>query len=113
MTWPQGSKAVNLHTMTDVRYQVDTLDAQLVPLLLQRLQCMRAAAQIKSKRDQVRDDQRVAAVLDHVKQRARQLGADASDVEAIEAIYSQLIEFCIGYELRHFDQKCARQEVGR
>ena len=90
-----------MNTMTDVRKQVDRIDAELIALLALRFECMDAAARIKQDRAAVRDEARKAQVLDHVKQ----LAADAGiPVPTMAAIWEMLIETSIGYEFEKWDQ---------
>ncbi|WP_407075283.1 chorismate mutase [Parasphingorhabdus sp.] len=87
--------------MTDVRQQVDRIDAELIALFAQRFACMDAAARIKQDRAAVRDEVRKAQVLEHVKQ----LAAEAAiPVPTMAAIWEMLVETSIGYEFEKWDQ---------
>tara|TARA_R110002033_G_scaffold3756_6_gene20401 strand:+ start:39 stop:347 length:309 start_codon:yes stop_codon:yes gene_type:complete len=90
-----------METMTDVREQVDRIDAEIIALMAQRFACMDAAARIKQDRNVVRDEDRKAAVLQHVKQRAEEAGVP---VPTMAAIWEMLIESSISYELQKWDQ---------
>jgi isochorismate pyruvate lyase len=89
-------------TMTEVRAGVDALDDRIVALLAMRFRFMEAAARIKPTRDRVRDEERKAAVLEHVRREAVAAGAPA---EAIVSVYDALIEASIAYELRRFEAR--------
>ncbi|HEX8839731.1 MAG TPA: chorismate mutase [Sphingomicrobium sp.] len=89
-------------TMAEVRAGVDELDRRIVALLSTRFRFMDAAARIKPTRDKVRDEERKAAVLDHVRAEARAVGAPA---EVIVTVYDALVEASIGYELERFDAR--------
>ncbi len=99
------SKAIEqvLHctTMSEVRRAVDALDDQLVPLLVQRLGYMLQAARIKQAPEQVRDEARIAAIVERVRARAQ---AEGGPPEVLEAIYRALMETCIAFEQREFDR---------
>jgi isochorismate pyruvate lyase len=86
--------------MADVRRGVDRIDRQIVALLAQRFRYMDAAARIKPRREEVRDEARKAEVLAGVGRRAAAEGAPA---EAIRALYDALVEASIAYELERFD----------
>lgn len=87
--------------MTDVREQVDRIDAELIALFAQRFECMDAAARIKQDRTAVRDEARKAQVLEHVKQMA----SDAAiPVPTMAAIWEMLVETSISYEFEKWDQ---------
>ena len=89
-------------TMTEVRAGVDALDERIVVLLATRFRFMEAAARIKPTRDKVRDEERKAAVLDHVSREAVAAGAPA---DVIVSVYDALVEASIAYELKRFDAR--------
>ena len=89
-------------TMSEVRTAVDTLDREVVALLARRFAYMRAAARIKPTRDAVRDEARKAAVIAAVRTEAQRLGAPG---ERIAALWEQLVESSIAYELEQWDAK--------
>jgi len=88
--------------MAQVRAGVDTLDRELVTLLRRRFDYMDAAARIKPQRDHVRDEARKAEVIANARAAAEQAGLPG---EAIAAIWEQLVEASIAYELAAFDRR--------
>ena len=86
-------------TMQDVRREVNALDDVLVPLLVERVGYMTQAARIKQGVEQVRDEARIQAIVDRVRERA---AAEGGDADVMEAIYRSLMEACIAYEHREF-----------
>jgi len=92
--------------MADVRAGIDSLDREIVALLADRLHYIDEAARLKQSRDQVRDDARVADVLQKVEGEAKQLGADP---EVVRKAYSALIEASIEHEFVTFDRLKARR----
>ena len=86
-------------TMQDVRREVNALDDVLVPLLVERVGYMTQASRIKQGAEQVRDEARIQAIVDRVRERAV---AEGGDADVIEAIYRSLMEVCIAYEHREF-----------
>ena len=86
-------------TMDDVRRHIDALDDVLVPLLVTRGGYMTQAARIKQGAEQVRDEARIQAIVDRVRERAQ---AEGGDADVMEAIYRSLMEACIAYEHREF-----------
>lgn len=86
-------------TMQDVRREVNALDDVLVPLLVERVGYMTQAARIKQGVEQVRDEARIQAIVDRVRERAL---AEGGDADVMEAIYRSLMEACIAYEHREF-----------
>ena len=97
------SKAIDLvqrcTTMEDVRRQVNALDDVLVPLLVTRIGYMTQAARIKNDANQVRDEERIEAIVARVRARAAQEGGQP---DVIEAIYRSMMEAYIAFEHREF-----------
>jgi len=89
-------------SMVDVRSAIDALDERLVDLLATRFAYMRAAARIKPERTQVRDEARKAQVIAAARARAAQLDLPA---DVIGAIWEELVEASIAYELGHWDER--------
>jgi isochorismate pyruvate lyase len=87
--------------MAEVRTEIDALDRQIVALLADRLHYIDEAARIKQSRDQVRDEGRIADVLQKVQAKANDLGADA---RVVARAYRALIEASIEHELEAFDR---------
>jgi isochorismate pyruvate lyase len=87
--------------MAEVRVEIDTLDREIVALLADRLHYIDEAARLKQRRDQVRDEARIADVLMKVQAEAARLGADP---KVIAAAYRALIEASIAHEFEQFDR---------
>ncbi|HEX8667645.1 MAG TPA: chorismate mutase [Allosphingosinicella sp.] len=87
-------------TMAEVRHGIDRLDLEIAQRLGRRFRYMDAAARIKEERSTVRDEARKAQVLANVAAAARREGVP---VELAAALYEQLIEASIAYELERFD----------
>ncbi|WP_188658118.1 chorismate mutase [Sphingomonas metalli] len=88
-------------TMAEVRAGVDALDRELVALLARRFRFMAAAARIKPDRGAVRDEARKATVIAQARRAAEEAGAPA---DIIAALWEQLVEASIAYELATFDR---------
>ena len=88
-------------TMAEVRAGVDDVDRAIVDLLALRFGYMEAAARIKSRRETIRDEARKAEVLANVGAAAAEADLDP---QFIAALYEQLIEASIAYELELFDR---------
>lgn len=93
-------------SMSDVRAGVDEVDERIVALLGVRMRFMDAAARIKPRRDQVRDEDRKAAVIAHVRDAAVRSGFPPA---LAGQLYDALIEASIAYELERFDALAAGQ----
>ena len=93
-------------TMDDVRRHIDALDDVLVPLLVTRGGYMTQAARIKQHDSQVRDEERIEAIVARVRARAEKEGGQP---DVIEAIYRSMMEAYIAYEHREFARLRAPQ----
>ena len=94
------NKLPEMNNMSDVRQQVDRIDAELVALLKDRFACMDAAARIKQARETVRDEERKAVVIANVKEMAAEA---AIPVPTVAAIWEMLVETSISYEFEQWD----------
>ena len=94
---------LDCNNMAEVRAGVDAVDVALIDLLARRFGYMDAAARIKTDRDSVRDEVRKAEVIDNVKSAAASAGVP---VEAAAALWEQLVEASIAYELKQWDAGC-------
>jgi isochorismate pyruvate lyase len=88
--------------MTEVRAGVDQVDRELFAMLRRRFDYMDAAARIKTERGLVRDEARKAQVIANARSAAEALGMPG---EAITALWDQLVEASIAYELESFDRR--------
>jgi isochorismate pyruvate lyase len=88
--------------MTEVRAEIDALDRRLVALIAERLHYIDEAARIKPRRDQVRDEARIADVLAKVSAEARRLGCDPA---VVTTAFRALVEASIAHEFAAFDRK--------
>lgn len=86
--------------MQEVRAGVDATDAALVALLATRFGYMRAAARIKIERGAVRDEARKAQVIANAAALGQQVGIPP---EHIRAVWEELVEQSIAYELGMWD----------
>ena len=88
--------------MTEVRAGVDQVDRELVALLRRRFDYMDAAARIKPTRGAVRDEARKAEVIANARAAAAALALPDA---AVAALWEQLVEASIAYELDRFDAR--------
>jgi len=89
-------------TMAEVRAGVDQVDRELIALLVRRFGYMDAAARIKPERGHVRDEARKAQVIANARAAARAAGIPE---DAVAALWDQLIEASIAYELEAFNRR--------
>ena len=93
-------KPADCRTMAEVRDGVDALDEEIVRLIAERFRYMDAAARIKPRRDEVRDEERKAEVLAHVRSLCAAQGVPA---DTVADVYERLVEASIAYEFDRFD----------
>jgi isochorismate pyruvate lyase len=89
-------------TMAEVRAGVDQVDRELIALLRRRFDYMDAAARIKPERHQVRDEARKTQVIANATANAEAAGMPG---DAIAALWNDLVEASIAYELTAFDRR--------
>jgi len=88
-------------SMAEVRAGVDALDRALVVLLAERVRYMDAAARLKPDRDAVRDEARIAEVLEKVLATA---GREGLPEALAEPVWRVLMDRCIAHEFAVYDR---------
>lgn len=96
---------MDFSSIENVRNRIDQIDSELVKLIAQRSQCVKAAAAFKSDHSAVRAPDRVQQVIDKVSKQATEIGLPTV---IVEKIYRTMIDAFIDYELSQHDQ--LRQE---
>jgi len=101
--WPdlQGVPARDCQSMTDIRREIDRLDRALVKLLAERLTYIERAGHIKTDRNKVRDEARIADVLTKVKAACALEGFPDT---IAEPVWRTLMDGCIAHEFVVFDE---------
>ncbi|PZV07894.1 MAG: isochorismate-pyruvate lyase [Leptolyngbya sp.] len=92
--------------MADIRAEIDRLDRQVIALLGQRFAYVKAASKFKTSGAAVKAPDRVQAML---QQRRVWAEAEGLNGDAIEALYSDLINHFIAAELKHWQQSNPEQ----
>jgi isochorismate pyruvate lyase len=108
--WPdlQGVPASDCQSMNDVRREIDRLDRALVKLLAERLTYIERAGHIKTDRTKVRDEARIADVLEKVKAACAR---EAFPNTIAEPVWRTLMNGCIAHEFDVFDEAKAPARV--
>jgi isochorismate pyruvate lyase len=83
-------------SIADIRAEIDRRDRQIVTLLGERLQYVRAASKFKTSEASVRAVERVRSLLEHRRAWAEEEGLDP---EVVEKMYRDLLNFFIEEEL--------------
>ena len=88
--------------MRQLRAEIERIDRALVKLMAARQRYIERAAELKDKREAVRDEARVADVLGKVLNEAGKYQL-ASDIA--EPVFRMLVERSIALEFKAFDEK--------
>jgi isochorismate pyruvate lyase len=94
-------KPKHCENMSEVRTEVDRIDALLVALIAERQTYMAEAARIKNDRDSVHDAERIEDVVEKVKTRAEQAGLS---LDIAEPVWRELIKQSIAFEFKEWDR---------
>ncbi|HEY2008936.1 MAG TPA: chorismate mutase [Rhizomicrobium sp.] len=89
-------------SLGELREAIDMLDARLVALLAVRQAYIERAARLKTDREQVRDEARLADVLAKVIAEGKRTGLSAG---IAEPVWRTLIDVSIAHEFEAFDKK--------
>lgn len=92
---------MNFSSIEDIRNRIDEIDSELVKLIAQRSECVKAAAAFKSDHSAVRAPDRVQQVINKVRKQATEAGLPEV---IIEKVYRSMIGAFIDYELEQHDQ---------
>ncbi len=98
--------AKDCQTMSEVRSGVDSVDRELVALIVRRQAYMEAAARIKTDRAAVYDAVRIEDVVSKVKAESRKQGLS---IDIAEPVWREMIKRSIAYEFKAWDRLRSRQ----
>lgn len=93
-------KAVTCKNLQDVRDNIDRLDAEIIPLLAERIGYVLQAAQFKETRSDVRIPSRIEFIVERVRKFAE---AEGMDPDMAESIYRHIMEESIAREEVRWD----------
>lgn len=94
-------KANECENMSEIRTEIDTLDRQIVHLIGQRLEYVKAASKFKTSETSVKAPERFKAMLITRREWAIEEGLSP---DAIEKLYSDLVKHFIEEEMKHWMQ---------
>ena len=90
---------VDCASLGEIRKNIDSIDMEIVSLLVRRGKYVQQAAKFKSDYSNIEDKKRIAEIIDKVTSYSRELNFDPT---VIEKIYSFLIEVYIQFEKKKF-----------
>lgn len=85
--------------MSDIRSEIDKLDRQIIRLIGKRYEYVKAAAKFKTSETSVRAPERFRAMIIERRAWAEKEGLNP---DAIEKLYSDLIQHFISEEMKHW-----------
>ena len=94
--------AEQCHNMAELRAEIDSLDRKLVTLLALRQRYIERAAEIKARRQEIRDEGRIADVLAKVTAAAEPAGLNT---DIARAVWRELMEGSITLEMEEFEKR--------
>ena len=90
---------VDCSSLVEIRKNIDSIDMEIVSLLVRRGKYVQQAAKFKADYSNIEDKKRVDEIIDKVTSYSRELNFDPT---VIEKIYSFLIEVYIQFEKTKF-----------
>jgi isochorismate pyruvate lyase len=87
--------------IADIRAEIDRLDRQVIALLGQRVDYVKAASKFKTSEATVRAPERLQAML---QQRRVWAEAEGLNADVIEKMYQDLVNHFIDEEMKHWKQ---------
>ena len=88
------------NNMKDLRAELNQIDASLLLLFRDRFSLIHEASLIKKNTNEIRDYERIEAVVQAIRSQPTELGLDQN---SMEYLWRFLIELSIKYEIDHFD----------
>ena len=92
-------EVVNCSSLDEIRKNIDSIDMEIVSLLVKRGKYVQQAAKFKIDYSSIEDKKRIDDIIDKVTSYSRELKFDPT---VIEKIYSYLIEVYIQFEKKKF-----------
>src|SRR5580693_6300368 len=86
--------------LDEIRAGMDAIDRQIIALIAERVAYVRAAAAFKTSSANVAAPERVAAVLKTRREWAEAAGLNG---EVIEALYRDLVSYCVSEEHKRWE----------
>ena len=90
---------INCSSLGEIRKNIDSIDKEIVSLLVRRGKYVQQAAKFKSNYSMIEDKKRIDEIIDKVTSYSRDLDFDST---VIEKIYSFMIEVYIQFEKKKF-----------
>lgn len=92
-------KITNCNSLDEARIEIDKVDEDIMHLIAKRKEYVKQAAKFKHSIEEVKAEDRVAHVVDHVRHLALTLGVNPN---MVTDIYKQMIEDMVESEIAEF-----------
>ncbi len=89
----------NCSSLEDVRKEIDKIDEEIVKLIANRSKYVKQAAKFKESIEEIKSDERIADVLNHVRHLAATLGISPN---LVADIFKILIDKMVEMEIEEF-----------
>ncbi len=89
-------------SLEEVRSNIDRIDNDIIKLIAERTVYVKQAAKFKKSTNSVKASNRVEAVIERIRGKAEEYGADA---DIVEAIYREMIARFIDMEMSEYSNK--------
>lgn len=86
-------------SLEEVRASIDRIDDEIIKLIAERTDYVKQASSFKKSEDGVKAPKRVEAVIQRVREKAEEYGADP---DMVEALYREMIARFVGMEMDEF-----------
>ncbi|MBK0004220.1 chorismate mutase [Erwinia sp. S38] len=94
-------KATQCMDMSEIRTEIDRIDHEVISLLGERYEFVKAASQFKKSPDQVKAQSRFDTMLKERRTWAEEQGLSS---DLIEKIYRDLVNWFIAEEMKHWEE---------
>lgn len=89
------------NSLEEVRANIDRIDNEIIKLIAERGTYVVQASSFKKSEDNVKAPNRVEAVINKVRNKAEEYGADQ---DMVEALYREMISWFVNMELDEFNK---------
>ena len=91
------------HTsLKKVRFEIDSLDDKILPLMIKRSQLVENALELKKLKSQIRDPRRIKVILDKIEKNSERYDVNK---KLLRQIWKSMIECYIEYENKIFKKR--------
>ena len=87
------------NSLEEVRSNIDRIDNEIIKLIAERTDYVKQASAFKKSEDEVKAPKRVEAVIQKVREKAAEYGADS---DMVEVLYREMISRFVSMEMDEF-----------